>query len=65
MPLIDILAKSGLVSSKSEARRLVAQRAVRIGNRIVESEFELIVPDGDLVIKVGKRKFLRVLPLIQ
>jgi len=65
MPLIDILAQSGLVSSKSEARRLVAQRAVKIGNRVVESEFEIIVPDGDVVIKVGKRKFLRVLPLIQ
>ena len=65
MPLIDILAQSGLVSSKSEARRLVAQRAVKIGNRVVESEFEIIIPDGDVVIKVGKRKFLRVLPLIQ
>jgi len=65
MPLIDILTQSGLVSSKSEARRLVAQRAVKIGNRVVESEFEIIVPDGDVVIKVGKRKFLRVLPLIQ
>jgi tyrosyl-tRNA synthetase len=63
MPILEILAQSGIVSSKSEARRLVAQRAVKIGNRVVESEFEVVKPDGNIVIKVGKRKFLRVLPL--
>ncbi len=63
MPILEILAQSGIVSSKSEVRRLVAQRAVKIGNRVVESEFEVVKPDGNIVIKVGKRKFLRVLPL--
>ncbi|MEO0258087.1 MAG: tyrosine--tRNA ligase [candidate division WOR-3 bacterium] len=60
MPIIEILAKSGVVSSKSEARRLISQKAVKVGDRVILSEFENIVPGDGLVIKVGKRKFLKV-----
>ncbi|MGB9823567.1 MAG: tyrosine--tRNA ligase [Candidatus Hydrothermia bacterium] len=62
MPIIEILAKSGIVGSKSEARRLIAQKAVKIGERVILSEFENIIPGNGVVIKVGKRKFLRVVP---
>ncbi|MEO0235789.1 MAG: tyrosine--tRNA ligase [candidate division WOR-3 bacterium] len=60
MPIIEILAKSGVVSSKSEARRLISQKAVKVGDRVILSEFENIVPGDGLIIKVGKRKFLKV-----
>lgn len=63
MPLLEVLSKSGIVQSRSEARRLIAQNAVKIGNRVVNAEFEKIVPGPDVVIKVGKRKFLKVVPL--
>ncbi len=62
MPLIEVLTRAGIVPSKSEVRRLVSQKAIKIGDRVVNSEHELIKPDGDVVIKVGKRKFLRVVP---
>ncbi len=62
MPLIEVLTRAGIVPSKSEVRRLVSQKAIKIGDRVVNSEHELIKPDGDVVIKVGKRKFLRVIP---
>jgi len=62
MPLIEVLVKSGIVPSKSEVRRLVSQKAIKIHERVVESEFENVVPEGDVIIKVGKRRFLRVLP---
>ncbi len=62
LPIVEILAKSGIVGSKSEARRLIAQKAVKVGERVILSEFENITPGNGVVIKVGKRKFLRVVP---
>lgn len=61
MALIDILVNSGIVQSRSEARRLIAQRAVKVGDQVLEKEFEKIAPEDNMVIKVGKRKFLKVI----
>jgi tyrosyl-tRNA synthetase len=50
----------GLVTSKSEARRLVAQRGVRVNNQTVEDpEIIYVAADGD-VWQVGKRRFVRI-----
>jgi tyrosyl-tRNA synthetase len=61
---VEIMSKSGLVKSKSEARRLVKQGAVEIdGRRLEEGEGDipLTFTEGDsFVIKVGKRRFARV-----
>src|SRR3989339_1433967 len=64
---IDILVREGLVPSKSEARRLLAQGAITIdGHKIVELEstfgegFAAHVWGEEAIFKVGKRKFLRV-----
>ncbi|HHC09422.1 MAG TPA: tyrosine--tRNA ligase [Actinobacteria bacterium] len=54
-----LLVDAGLVASKSEARRLIAQGAVRIDGEKVAGED---LRRGDLlgkVVKVGKRRFLR------
>ena len=55
-----VLKEAGLVKSTGEARRLIAQGAVRIdGNRIENADFEL--PDaGAPLIQVGKRRIMRV-----
>lgn len=59
--IIPLLTNSGLVSSKSEARRLIDQGGVSIDGERVEGHL-IALPDVDtFVIKVGKRRFLKVL----
>jgi len=58
--IVDIIANNGMTKSKSEARRMIKQAAVRIDNEKI-LDMELIVhPGKEVIIKVGKRKFLRV-----
>ncbi len=58
MPIVELLVQSGLVPSKSEARRLLRQRAVKLGSRVL-GEKEIVKEKG--VLKVGKRRFLRII----
>jgi tyrosyl-tRNA synthetase len=54
------LVALGLATSKSEARRLVAQRGVRVNDQTAEdAEMVYTAADGDLW-QVGKRRFLRI-----
>ena len=57
--IIDLLVKTKLAPSKSEAKRLVKQGAVEIdGNKI--SGYQDIRISGGEVIKVGKRKWVKL-----
>ncbi|MDA9594403.1 tyrosine--tRNA ligase [bacterium] len=59
--LVNIIADSGLLKSKSEARRMIKQSAVKIdGEAIKDIQYKVSVGDS-FVLKVGKRKFLRVI----
>lgn len=58
--LVDILLNTGLVSSKSEARRLIRQRGVKLDGSIVEDPEVKIKLKPDIVLQVGKRKFLKL-----
>ena len=62
-PLPTLLRDTGLAASGSEARRLVAQRAVRLdGEVLTDPVAELGRDDLDgAVLQVGKRKFIRLL----
>ena len=55
-----VLKEAGLVGGTSEARRMIAQGAVHIGDEKV-SDAELVLYRGTHIIKVGKRRFARVL----
>jgi tyrosyl-tRNA synthetase len=58
--LADILTQSGLCQSKGEVKRLCQQKAVSIdGNKIEDPHYQF--PFGDFVVKVGKRRFVKVL----
>ncbi|MCM8822241.1 MAG: tyrosine--tRNA ligase [Candidatus Omnitrophica bacterium] len=57
--IVDILFFSGLVSSKSEAKRMISQNAVKVDGEIIKDINVQIEPDGK-IFKVGKRKFGRV-----
>ena len=58
--IVDILLLHELVSSKSEARRLIEQGAVKINDQKCIDRDHVINKDEPLVIKVGKRRFLKV-----
>lgn len=59
-----LLAEWGLVASRSEGRRMIAQGAVRIDGERVTDELVWrlrLVPDKDeRVVSVGKRRFVRL-----
>jgi len=54
----DVILESKMAASKSEARRLFDQRAVRLDGETIERGDVLFPHPG--VLQVGKRKFLRV-----
>ncbi|MDR3073152.1 MAG: tyrosine--tRNA ligase [Deltaproteobacteria bacterium] len=53
------LADSGLASSRGEARRLIAAKALSVDGRVM---LDAVTPfeTGDYVIKLGKKRFLRL-----
>lgn len=56
--VLEILTGAGLVSSKSEARRMIDQKGVRLDGETLERADELFPHPG--VLQVGKRRFVRV-----
>lgn len=59
--LAELLADVGLAASKGEAKRLIEQGGVRInGEKASNSGAEVTVENDEILIQVGKRKFLRV-----
>jgi tyrosyl-tRNA synthetase len=60
--LLTLLADAGLVSSRSEAERLIRGKAVEIDGQVVEAmNMTLILHPGETVLlRAGKKKFLRV-----
>lgn len=57
--LLELLVKTGLAESKSEARRLIKQGGVRVNNVRKHNPYENI-EIGDTDIQVGPRRFIRV-----
>lgn len=56
-----LLEAAGLVASRSEARRLIKQGAVKLKGRRVEDEYVGVAELDGQVLQVGKRRFVRVL----
>jgi tyrosyl-tRNA synthetase len=61
MGLINLIFEAGLASSKSQARRLIQQGAVRVDDQRIQDIHATIEP-GEKVLQVGKRRFLQLLP---
>ncbi|MDR7415403.1 MAG: tyrosine--tRNA ligase [Armatimonadota bacterium] len=60
MPIVQLVVRAGLASSRSEARRLVLQGGVRVdGTRLDDPEARVEVREG-MVLRVGKRRFARI-----
>ena len=60
MPAAELVIKSGLVDSKSEARRLIRQGAVTLDGEIISDEMAAVSIKPGAVLKVGKRRFIRL-----
>ena len=59
--LVHIIASNKLVSSKSEARRLIDQGAVKIDDEKCLDRDQIINKGKSIIIKVGKRRFFKIL----
>ena len=62
MRMLDLLTSSGLAKTRSEGRRLLSQGAVSLDGGRVLQEVAGSAPADGTVLKVGKRRFLRVVP---
>jgi tyrosyl-tRNA synthetase len=70
--IVDLLAETGMVRSKSEARRLVAQGGVRLDGHQIDDIHAVVdlanrAAAGDAgkpetILRVGRRRFLRLVP---
>jgi tyrosyl-tRNA synthetase len=61
--IADVLTETNLALSKSDAKRLIDQGGVRIGdNAINDSQqlFETLLKDEEALIQVGKRRFVKI-----
>ena len=61
MLLVDIIIKANMLSSKSEARRMIKQSAVKIDGDAIDDIHYKIPLNKNIILKVGKRKFLRII----
>lgn len=62
--LIDLLVESGMLASKSEARRMINQGGISVnGEKITDIMTTLNIPDysGELILKAGKKKFMKII----
>jgi tyrosyl-tRNA synthetase len=57
-PLLDLLVACGLVASKSDGRRLVEQKGVKLDGQVL-SDGKNPLPNAG-VLQVGKRHFMRI-----
>lgn len=60
MNIIELMVTTQLAPSRNEARRLIEQGGVSINGKKI-SDIHSPIPNETFIIKVGKRKFLKVL----
>ena len=64
MNIVDLLMAAGLISSKGEGRRLIAQKGITVGGEVVESHETSVGADrfeeGALMIRKGKKVYHRI-----
>jgi len=58
--ILDLIEKTGLSSSKSEARRLIEQNGIKIDKKTQKDWEKIIKAREGMIIQRGKRKFIRL-----
>ena len=58
--IVNIIYESGLLKSKSEARRMIKQGAVKLNDLPITDIQATLKPGKERILKIGKRRFLRL-----
>jgi tyrosyl-tRNA synthetase len=58
--IVDLLTSAKLANSRSEARRLIEQNAVRLDEQTINRMDFVVQPQDSAVLNVGKHKFLKL-----
>ncbi len=58
--MLGLVMQSKVAASKSEARRLIEQGAVKIDDKVVKNPQAEVHLDGGEILKVGKRHFFKI-----
>ena len=59
--LVEIMVSNNMVSSNGEAKRMIKQGAVKLNDEKIMDMHMEISPNQDIILKVGKRKFLKII----
>jgi tyrosyl-tRNA synthetase len=59
--LVDLLVKADLATSKSEARRLVEQKAVKVNDEVKDNWKQQIEIIPGMILQAGKRRFVKLI----
>jgi tyrosyl-tRNA synthetase len=59
-PIAQLFLDAGLVTSKSEARRLAAQRGLAVGDQPVTSVDDRLTPSDGLILRRGNHRVVRL-----
>ena len=62
LTLLDIMMEASVAPSKSQARRLIDQNAVRLDGETLDDPYQEIILSEPAVLQVGKRRFRQLLP---
>lgn len=60
IPIANVLKDAGLVSSTSDAYRMIKDKAVKLDNERVEDKSIVLTPGFQGLFQVGKRRFARI-----
>ena len=65
LQLADVLVKTGLMKSKGEGRRMIAQHGVYLNDAVVEDQFYVLSEsdfdaNGEAIIRKGKKNYHRI-----
>ncbi|MFA4941935.1 MAG: tyrosine--tRNA ligase [Patescibacteria group bacterium] len=60
MPILDLLVNAKTVLSKSEAKRLILQKGVKIDNKVEDDWRKIIDVKKGMTIQAGRRKFVKI-----
>lgn len=60
LSILDLVEKSGLSSSKNEAKRLILQKGIKINGKVEDNWQKEIEIKKGTIIQAGKRRFLKI-----
>ena len=58
--ILDLIFEADLASSKSQAKRLVLEKGVKIDRKLKTNWKEIIKLRDGMILQVGKRKFIKI-----